>query len=769
MTHNIKLILVFFSLLAVSFAAIVGMDVGTQFTKTAFIGPKKVDIVENEESKRKDPTLVGLDLSGRRVFGTKAQKLAFSSPKRIFMYSNKLIGKSFNDPFLEYLQSFIPSEIVPQNNTRMSSPPVYQVGNITLSAEEVTAMMIQRQLKHVKTQYQTTVTDGVLTVSPSSTPIERYALVHAAKLAKLQPIALVNSPMAFASSLAVNRDLFEVPTNVLFIDIGATSVDIGVFNFSSESNTTGAIKALGYYTSPYFGGHNFDKVIADIVFKRVQNQVNVSDEKGGLYRQILQQSEKAKIVLSVNKETSVKVILPGGIDWSTPITLKEFEEASEEVRKRLDNILEEAIEFIGIKKEDINMVQLLGGGMRVPMVLKTITEYFGEEKINRNVDAQEGGAFGAAYYALMQGLGRMKKQYKIKDFVPIDWYINSPYLDKEFKLFSHKWKVDSMRTVSFNKVNNTKEFNFTISYSMMGSKDKVAYMVGIGNQFNLNQTLNERGIDISLTFKLNSYGLVDISKSEMKYTAWTNCTEKKYKVINVTEEVNETENNSTENIPKTEKESIKEEIEIEEEIIENGKEQINEENIEIKEEEINNNETENHNETKKTKITPKVEWEEHIFECAKNETSRFNFFILYHPLISFMSRNYQRSKEILKWFDDIDESFKQIGEMINNFESTLYALKKEVIENESLEKEKKEEFLKKINEQQEFLEFNTIDDIELDEFTKRAEVIKSITEFLHPELYEKVKDKQLNETVINMTEENLVTNSENGTEPKTEL
>ncbi|BFU22185.1 heat shock protein 70, putative [Entamoeba histolytica] len=759
MTHNIKLILVFFSLLAVSFAAIVGMDVGTQFTKTAFIGPKKVDIVENEESKRKDPTLVGLDLSGRRVFGTKAQKLAFSSPKRIFMYSNKLIGKSFNDPFLEYLQSFIPSEIVPQNNTRMSSPPVYQVGNITLSAEEVTAMMIQRQLKHVKTQYQTTVTDGVLTVSPSSTPIERYALVHAAKLAKLQPIALVNSPMAFASSLAVNRDLFEVPTNVLFIDIGATSVDIGVFNFSSESNTTGAIKALGYYTSPYFGGHNFDKVIADIVFKRVQNQVNVSDEKGGLYRQILQQSEKAKIVLSVNKETSVKVILPGGIDWSTPITLKEFEEASEEVRKRLDNILEEAIEFIGIKKEDINMVQLLGGGMRVPMVLKTITEYFGEEKINRNVDAQEGGAFGAAYYALMQGLGRMKKQYKIKDFVPIDWYINSPYLDKEFKLFSHKWKVDSMRTVSFNKVNNTKEFNFTISYSMMGSKDKVAYMVGIGNQFNLNQTLNERGIDISLTFKLNSYGLVDISKSEMKYTAWTNCTEKKYKVINVTEEVNETENNSTENIPKTEKESIKEEIEIEEEIIENGKEQINEENIEIKEEEINNNETENHNETKKTKITPKVEWEEHIFECAKNETSRFNFFILYHPLISFMSRNYQRSKEILKWFDDIDESFKQIGEMINNFESTLYALKKEVIENESLEKEKKEEFLKKINEQQEFLEFNTIDDIELDEFTKRAEVIKSITEFLHPELYEKVKDKQLNETVINMTELNKTENS----------
>ncbi|EKE41993.1 heat shock protein 70, putative [Entamoeba nuttalli P19] len=101
MTHNIKLILVFFSLLAVSFAAIVGMDVGTQFTKTAFIGPKKVDIVENEESKRKDPTLVGLDLSNRRVFGTKAQKLAFSSPKRIFMYSNKLIGKSFNDPFLE--------------------------------------------------------------------------------------------------------------------------------------------------------------------------------------------------------------------------------------------------------------------------------------------------------------------------------------------------------------------------------------------------------------------------------------------------------------------------------------------------------------------------------------------------------------------------------------------------------------------------------------------------------------------------------------------
>ncbi|EDR23904.1 hypothetical protein EDI_326500 [Entamoeba dispar SAW760] len=124
-----------------------------------------------------------------------------------------------------------------------------------------------------------------------------------------------------------------------------------------------------------------------------------------------------------------------------------------------------------------------------------------------------------------------------------------------------------------------------------------------------------------------------------------------------------------------------------------------------------------------------------------------------------MSRNYQRSKEILKWFDDVDESFKQIGEMINNFESTLYSLKKEINENESLENEKKEEFLKELNEQQEFLEFNTIDDIKVDELTKRVEVIKSITEFLHPELNEKINDNQLNETVINMTELNK---NENG-------
>ena len=90
-----------FLLITVSLAAIVGMDVGTQFTKTAFVGPRKIDIVENEESKRKDPSLVGFDKHDRRVFGSKAQRYALTAPQRLVMYPSRLLGKAFNETFIE--------------------------------------------------------------------------------------------------------------------------------------------------------------------------------------------------------------------------------------------------------------------------------------------------------------------------------------------------------------------------------------------------------------------------------------------------------------------------------------------------------------------------------------------------------------------------------------------------------------------------------------------------------------------------------------------
>ena len=90
--------------------------------------------------------------------------------------------------------------------------------------------------------------------------------------------------------------------------------------------------------------------------------------------------------------------------------------------------------------------------VRIPMVLRTLHSYFGEEKINRNVDGEEGGAFGAAYYALMQGLGRMKKSYKVRDFVPIDWYINSPYLEKEMRLVALNKQMYRLTLASYKEL-----------------------------------------------------------------------------------------------------------------------------------------------------------------------------------------------------------------------------------------------------------------------------------------------------------------------------
>ncbi|KAL7711521.1 Luminal-binding protein [Entamoeba marina] len=756
MPHSIHFILLTISFIFISNAAIVGMDVGTQFIKTAYVGPKKIDIVENEESKRKDPSLLGLDKKSRRWFGSKAQKLSLTQPKRTILYPSRLLGKAYNNPYVEYLQSFLPCDIIPQNSSRPYSPPMYQIDNITLTSEEVTAMLIQRQLRHVKRQYQGAITDGVLTLSPFSTPIERYALMHSSLLAGLNPIGLVHSPMAGAVSLGINRDLFTEPTIVMFLDIGATSLDMGIFNFSSTTNTSGFIKTIGYYTSPYYGGHNFDVVIAEIIKKKLQqsNGIEITDS---LYRQILLQAERAKIVLSVNKDAPVSIALSGGVEWNTKVSLSEFEEASESLVNELVEILQKGIEQIGIDKENINMVQLLGGGIRVPMVLKVIGDYFGDDVLKRNVDAEEGAAFGGAYYALTQGLGRMKKNYKIKDSVPIDYYIESPYLSKDFKLFSHKWTLDSYRTVSFEKVKNIKDFNFTISYAMMGDPNRVAFMVGLGDDMSFNQTLNPNGVDISLTFKLNSFGLIDMWKSDVKLALWKNCTERKLKVVDINVPVeNITSNNTNETIDDVNNTNVEDEGKdddkedhdenkdeenddnqdtINEDIVQESKEfneDSDEEQEKTEEEQEENGENEE-TKTEKKQKKQRTEWENVKYECVKNETIKLQTTTLYHPLISYMTKKAKESKEILKWFDDNDDAFKKLGEAINGFETSIYRLREE-LNDKSDDFPNKFDYLNVLSEQQEYLEFNDIDDIIIDDFNKRIDVLKNIMVTLHPEL-----------------------------------
>jgi molecular chaperone DnaK (HSP70) len=78
---------------------------------------------------------------------------------------------------------------------------------------------------------------------------------------------------------------------------------------------------------------------------------------------------KLKDILSANKQVVVKLgELADYVSLQTTIERKEFEDAASGYFSRVALPIEEALKKAGLTLEDIDQVEILGGGVRVPKV-----------------------------------------------------------------------------------------------------------------------------------------------------------------------------------------------------------------------------------------------------------------------------------------------------------------------------------------------------------------------------------------------------------------
>lgn len=92
---------------------------------------------------------------------------------------------------------------------------------------------------------------------------------------------------------------------------------------------------------------------------------------------LLKECNRVKEVLSANKEMSFfsEGLLEGN-DYNSHVSRVKFEEASKElldvVTKPIDIILARANKTIA----DIDIIELIGGGLRIPRIQSILSEYF---------------------------------------------------------------------------------------------------------------------------------------------------------------------------------------------------------------------------------------------------------------------------------------------------------------------------------------------------------------------------------------------------------
>lgn len=397
-------------------AAILGIDFGQQFTKAVLLAPGvQFELVLTDEGKRKD--LSGLsvrphpDAKGEleRVYGSATGSLCTRFPQSCILNTKALIGKSIDDPAVASHLHLNFVKLLPDELRSNAIKVDVGIDGENFTVEEVIAMALgdikQRALNDLEDnpRAKAIVDDVAISIPPFATQQTRQAYLDSLKLANFSNIlGLVDEGTAVALNYVSNKkftdeDYSETKEYHLAYDMGAGSTKATLFSYTPFANGTInlEIEAIGYDES--FGGQLFTKSIYTIILEKflLKFGLPVDTELPAKVRaRLFEVAEKAKIVLSVNADYHVLLeSIYNEKDFKTTVSREEFEEFNSDLLKRITTPIFDAVEG-HVLVSDLKSIVLSGGSTRVPFVQKHLITLVGEEKISKNVNADESCALG---------------------------------------------------------------------------------------------------------------------------------------------------------------------------------------------------------------------------------------------------------------------------------------------------------------------------------------------------------------------------------------
>lgn len=418
-------------LFALAQCAIVGIDLGHQFTKAIMVAPGVAfDVVFTDEGKRKDasalylkPIVDGSELKDtERVYGSQIGSLCTRFPGSCASNLKALLGKSASDDVVRhYLQNHPGVEIT--GDADRNNSVLLQLGSNSdshpFSVEELMGMSLnnlkQRVLKALAAhpQARSVAEDVAVSVPPHADQVTRMAYLDVLHLGEFSSIlGLVDEGVAAALAYVNGRkftpeEYNEEKSYHVIYDVGAGSTTATLFSYTPHKNKTISveIESFGYDSS--FGGELLTHNVYDILYSKFLNHFGLDDSfklAPKLSARLIEASEKAKTILSANTEYRVSLeSFYDDKDFKATISRQEFEDYSSDSSERAIQPILDALKNAvseGISISSIESVVLNGGSTRTPLIQKQLIALLGsDDKISKVVNTDEACALGTTIRA----------------------------------------------------------------------------------------------------------------------------------------------------------------------------------------------------------------------------------------------------------------------------------------------------------------------------------------------------------------------------------
>jgi molecular chaperone DnaK len=367
---------------------ILGIDLGTTNSAMAVVEGGSPTIIENKEGARTTPSMVAISKTGERLVGLLAKRQAVTNPGNTLYSIKRLIGRHFNDDEVQRDLKTLPYKII-----KAGEGVKVEMGGKEYTPQEISAMILSKLKADAEEKLGEKITEAVITVPAYFDDSQRKATKEAGEIAGFNVRRIINEPTAAALAYGFNKKKEE---KIAVYDLGGGTFDISILEVGDD---TVEVKSTNGDT--HLGGDDFDQVIIQWIISEFKKQEGIDLGKDALALQrIKEAAEKAKIELSTAMETEINqpfitTDANGPKHLVMKMTRAKLEELVGDLVQKTLEPTKKALADAKLTVKDINEVVLVGGMTRMPLVLKTVEDFFGK-KPNISVNPDEVVAAGAA-------------------------------------------------------------------------------------------------------------------------------------------------------------------------------------------------------------------------------------------------------------------------------------------------------------------------------------------------------------------------------------